>query len=74
MCKYSPARCYEKKKQRHERGLVKDIKIFLKKKKQKQRIWLQAIQNLLQHENQRLFEYNKILENMEKQNHFTNKD
>ena len=47
MSKYLSVKYYQKNKERLQKKLVKDIKIFLKKKKKKTTIWSSMLQKFL---------------------------
>ena len=54
MSKNSSAKYYQDNKERLQKRLVKDIKIFLKKKKKKTAIWTRTIQKSLRRWKQKL--------------------
>ena len=53
------AKSYQKNKKRLQKKLVKDIKIFLKKKKKKQQYGCERYKNLSEEKKQKLVEYRK---------------
>ena len=58
MSKNLSAKYYQENKERLQKKLMKDIKIFLKKRK-KATIWSRMLQNLSEDEKQKLVEYRK---------------
>ena len=62
MFKNLSAKYYQGNKKRIQKKLVRDIKIFLKKKK-KNHYGCERYKNLSEDENHKLFEYKKILQN-----------
>ena len=60
MSKNLPAKYYQEGKERLQKKLMKDIKIFLKKKKNKKRQYgRERYKNLLEDEKQKLVDYRK---------------
>ena len=60
------AKSYQKNKKRLQKKLVKDIKIFLKKKKKKQQYGCERYKNLSEEKKQKLVEYRKKYYRMRK--------
>ena len=59
MSKHSSASYYKKNKERLQKKHVKDIKIFLKKKKKKRKYWHERYENLPKDEKQKFAHYRK---------------
>ena len=59
MSKDSLAKYFQNNKERLQKKLVKDIKVFLKKKKKKKQYGRGQYKNLLEDEKQKLVEYRK---------------
>ena len=59
MCKNLLAKYSQENKEKLQKKLVKDIKIFLRKKKKKRRYDRECYKNLTEDEKQKLAEYRK---------------